>query len=186
MKCLFALLFIALTSLASAQEKPWEFPDPEGTLHSPLAAGDKKGVVLFFVSPYCPTSNTFMPEINRIAEEYAGQFASYMVHADPTIKVTDAYQHTVMFMVKATVILDKEQRLANRVQAKTTPEVVVLAPDGKPLYQGRVNDLYAGPTKRQKKATTQDLRDALDAIQGGKPVLVPRTEAVGCAISGMK
>jgi hypothetical protein len=84
------------------------------------------------------------------------------------------------------VLLDKEQRLAKRVEAKTTPEVVVLAPDGKPLYQGRVNDLYAGPTKRKKQATTKDLRDALDAIQAGKPVAVPRTEAVGCVITGMK
>jgi thiol-disulfide isomerase/thioredoxin len=187
MKHLLSSLLLLLVSmqLSKAQEETWQFPDPEGAMHSPLVVGDKKGIVLFFVSPYCPTANTFMPEINRIAEEYAGQFASYIVHADPGIKVTDAYQHAVMFKVKATVLLDKEQRLAKRVQAKITPEVVVLAADGKALYQGRINDLYLGATKRQKKATTKDLRDALDAIQAGKPVTTARTEAVGCKITGM-
>jgi len=91
-----------------------------------------------------------------------------------------------MFNVKATILLDKEQRLAKRVEARKTPEAAVLAPDGKVLYQGRINDLYLGPTKKQKKATTQELRDALDAIQASKPVATARTEAVGCAITGMK
>lgn len=188
MKKLFPILLLlfTLTSFLKAQETDWEFPDPEGTMHAPLKIGDKKGIVLFFVSPYCPTSNTFMPEINRIADEYAGKFASYIVHADPAIKVTDAYQHAVMFNVKATVLLDKEQRLAKRVDAKITPEVVVLGFDGKALYQGRVNDLYLGPTKKQKKATTQELRDALEAIQSGKPVATARTEAMGCKISGIQ
>ncbi|HYF35910.1 MAG TPA: hypothetical protein VD994_11510 [Prosthecobacter sp.] len=180
------LLFLFAVQL-QAQEKAWEFPDPEGKMHEPLKAGAKKGILLFFVSPYCPTANTLMPEINNIANEYAGDFASYVVHADPAIKVTDAYQHAVMFKVEAaTVLLDAEQRLAKRVQAKITPEAVVLGPDGKVLYQGRVNDLYLGATKRQRKATTRDLRDALEAVQMGKPVAMARTEAVGCKIAGME
>ncbi|MDZ4289640.1 MAG: hypothetical protein U0984_16865 [Prosthecobacter sp.] len=179
------LILVVLTPLLRSQEKAWEFPDPEGAMHAPLAVGDKKGAVLFFVSPYCPTANTLMPEINSIAADYTANFVSYVVHADPSIKVTDAYQHFVMFKVKATVLLDAEQRLAKRVQARITPEAVVLAPDGKVLYQGRINDLYLGPTKRQRKATTRDLRDALDAVQAGKPVATPRVEAVGCKITGM-
>lgn len=186
MKKLLAFLVLSvLASPLSAQEKPWEFPDPEGKMHSPLTAGDKKGIMLFFVSPYCPTANTLMPEINSIVADYAAHFASYIVHADPSIKVTDAYQHFVMFKIKATVLLDTEQRLAKRMQAKITPEAVVLAPDGSVLYQGRINDLYLGATKRQRKATTRDLRDALDAIQSGKPVATPRVEAVGCKIPNL-
>jgi hypothetical protein len=180
-------VFFALACGAAAQEKPWQFPDPEGQMHEPLKAGGKKGVILFFVSPYCPTANTLMPEINAITKDHAADFASYIVHADPAIKVTDAYQHAVLFKIEnATVILDTEQRLAKRVAAKITPEAVVLGPDEKILYQGRVNDLYLGATKRQRKATTRDLRDALEAIQSGKAPPTPRTEAVGCKISGME
>ena len=182
--CLLNVLL--LTNCLLAQEAGWEFPDPEGKLHAPLKVEGKKGVVLFFVSPYCPTANTLMPEINSIAEAHAEHFSSYLIHADPGIKVTDAYQHSVMFKVEVPVLIDSEQRLAKRVGARITPEAVVLSPAGEVLYQGRINDLYLGPTKRQRKATTQELHDALAAIQAGKPVTTPRTQAVGCKISGVQ
>ena len=91
-----------------------------------------------------------------------------------------------MMAIKVPVLLDKDQSLAKLTQARITPEAVVIAPDGKTVYQGRINDLYLGPTKRQRKATTKDLRDALDTIQDGKPASTARTEAVGCKISGLK
>lgn len=180
------LLAACLAPAAKAEEKAFELPDPEGTLHHPLVAGDKKGIIFFFVSPYCPTANSFMPEIGKIADAYGAQFAAYIVHSDPSVKATDAYQQSVMFNVKTTILLDKDQALANKVHARITPEVVVLAPDGKTLYKGRINDLYLGPTKKQKKATTQDLRDALESIQSGKPVAAAHTEAMGCKISGIQ
>ncbi|CAN5715505.1 hypothetical protein BH11VER1_BH11VER1_41590 [soil metagenome] len=168
---------------ANAQEKPWEFADFNGKTHTPLVVGDKKAVVLVFVSAYCPTANTFMPEINRIIAEYEKSFAFYLVHADATLKTEDVYRHAEMFEVKAPVLLDKEQRLAKLTKATITPEVVVLAGNGESIYQGRINDLYLGPTKKQRQATTKDLRDALDAVLAGKPVSNPKTDAVGCKIT---
>jgi thiol-disulfide isomerase/thioredoxin len=165
-----------------------QVPGADGKEHTPLVVpAEKKAAVLCFVSPYCPTSNTFVPELSRIVADFREKFAFYFVHADPDLKLTDVLQHMEMNEIKATVLLDKEQKLARLTQAKVTPEVAVLAPDGRTtLYQGRVNDLYLGPTKRQRQATTKDLRDALDAIQQGKPVANARTEAMGCKITGMK
>ena len=146
----------------------------------------KKAVVLFFVSPYCPTANNFMPEINRIAADYGGAFSFHLVHADADVKQADVLQHTAMHEVMFPVLLDKEQLLAKRTGTTITPEAVVLAADGATLYQGRINDLYLTRTKKQRQPTTKDLRDALDAIQQGKPVAVPKTEAMGCNITGLK
>lgn len=157
-------------------------PGTDAKDHQPLAAGDKKGVVLFFVSPYCPTSNTFMPEMNSIAADFDGAFQFYFVHADADQKPADILQHTELMKVKATVLMDKEQRLLQHTGAKTTPEAVVIGPDGKALYQGRINDLYLGPTKRQRQATTKDLRDALEAIKSGKAVAGEMVAAAGCKI----
>lgn len=187
LSCITTVLCLAPHAQSQAPAE-LQFPGADGKEHAPLVVpAEKKAAVLCFVSPYCPTSNTFVPELNRIVADYSGKFAFYFVHADPDLKLTDVLQHTEMNEIKATVILDKEQKLAKLTQAKITPEVAVLAPDGKTtLYQGRVNDLYLGPTKRQRQATTKDLRDALDAIQEGKPVANARTEAMGCKISGMK
>ena len=180
------LSLIVLTVCVHAQDKSLTLPGADGKDHTPLSVGDKKAAVLFFVSPYCPTSNTFVPEMNRIIADYGAGFAFYLVHSDRDQKLTDILQHTEMNTIKVPVLLDKEQHLARFAHAKITPEVAVIAPDGMTLYQGRINDLYLGATKRQRKATTQELRDALEAIQAGKPVAVAKVEAVGCKISGVE
>jgi len=176
------LAFLLLTSLAPALE----LPGTDGKTHDPLVTGDKKAVVLFFVSPFCSTTKSFMKEINQITTDYSDRVVVYLVHSDPEITNEVAMEHAILSEVKATVLLDKQQVLAKQVQARITPEVVVLSLKSETLYKGRINDLYLGPTKRQRAATTKDLRDALDAVLAGKPVASPQPEAQGCKIGGMK
>ena len=173
----FALL---LTRIATALE----LPATDGKTYDPAAAGDKKAVVLFFVSPFCSTTKSFMKEINQIAADYSDRVVVYLVHSDPEITPEVALEHAILSEVKATVLLDKAQTFAKQQKAKITPEAIVLSPKAETLYQGRINDLYLGPTKRQRAATTKDLRDALDAILSSKPVPTPQHEAQGCKISG--
>jgi len=178
----FILALLLLTSIASALE----LPATDGKSYDPAAAGDKKAVVLFFVSPFCSTTKSFMKEINQITADYSDRVVVYLVHSDPEITNEVAMEHAILSEVKATVLLDKEQALAKQVQARITPEAIVLSPKSETLYQGRINDLYLGPTKRQRAATTKDLRDALDAIVSGKPVPAPQQPAQGCKIGGLK
>ncbi len=185
MKCfLNFLLLLSFASAARAAEKPFEFADLEGKPRTPLVAGEKKAVVLIFVSPFCPTSNSFTPEMNRIAADYGGKFPFYFIEADSDITIADAKKHAETMEIKAPILLDPEQRLVKLTNAKMTPEAVVLAGNGAALYQGRINDLYSTQTKKLKEPKTNDLRDALDAILAGKPVPNPTTKAIGCEISG--
>jgi len=177
----FLLVSLLLTRLATALE----LPATDGKSYDPLAAGGKKAVVLFFVSPFCSTTRPFMPEINQIAADYADRVTFYLIHSDSEITLEVALEHALLSEVKATVLIDKEQQLAKHVQARITPEAVVLSPKADILYQGRINDLYLGPTKRQRAATTQDLRAALDAILTGQPVPAPHPQAQGCKIGGL-
>lgn len=179
-------LFLALaltTATIIAADAPLKLPGADGHEHTPLVVPEgKKAAVLIFVSPYCPTANKFMPEVNRIAAAYAPAFTFHLVHADADVKLADVLQHNEMNQVIIPVLLDRAQLLAKRTGATITPEAVVLGADGTTLYQGRINDLYLGPTKKQRQATTRDLCDALEAIQQGKPVTTPKTEAMGCKI----
>ena len=181
MKLLLCAMLL-FTSIASALE----LPATDGKSYDPASAGDKKAVVLFFVSPFCSTTKSFIKEINQITANYSDRVVIYLVHSDPEITTEVAMEHAILSEVKATVLLDKAQALAKQVQARITPEVVVLSPKSETLYKGRINDLYLGPTKRQRVATTKDLRDALDAILSGKPVASPQPEAQGCKMGGMK
>jgi protein-disulfide isomerase len=166
----------------NASEVEIELSDLAGQMHAPARTDDKPAAVVFFVSPYCPTSNTLMTEINKIIATYGERVKFSMVHAESAVKAEDVQQHLEMFQVKVPVLLDREQKLAKQFQAGITPEVVVVGKGGKVLYQGRINDLYLAATKRQRQAKVHDLRMALDEVLAGKPVTVPKTEAVGCLL----
>lgn len=187
MRAFLSFLLLGWVGLSSgwAELTAIVLPGSDGQEHRPLVlAADKKAVVLIFGSPFCNTANTFLPEINAITEAYQGVFTFYLIHSEADLELTQVMEHKELLGVKATALLDKQQQLVKLTSARITPEVVVISAEGKTLYQGRINDLYLGPTKRQRKATTADLREALDAIVAGKPVSTPTTEAVGCKISG--
>ncbi len=180
---LLALLLPALLpSWVGAKEPGFRLPDLAGREIDPLDCGGGKAVVVFFVSPYCPTSNNFGPEINEIAANFGEDFAFRFIHSDATVTAEDRARHAQLMEFMAPVLDDSAQTLAKHLGASITPEVVVVDPGGKVLYQGRINDLYLGPTRRQREIKNHDLRDALAAIREGKSVATPRTEAMGCSI----
>lgn len=188
MKSLYVLVVLALLIPCLRAEDALKFTGVDGEDYTPLALNGKKAAVLFFVSPFCPTSNNFMPEINQIAADYAEGFAFYIVEAEPDLQLTDILRHVELFTIKSPVLLDPEMKLAKQTGATITPESVVVGADGKVLYQGRVNDLYLTATRKQRQGqpTTKELRDALDAIQAGTPIANAKVPAVGCKISGLK
>jgi hypothetical protein len=181
----FVLFASLLISRPAAAEEPVQLTDIHGKTHMPFLAGAHKAVVLVFVSPFCPTANTLIPEANRIAAEYGDHFAFYFVEADAGLSIADARKHAQTSEIKAPLLLDPRQLLVKRTKARTTPEAVVLGPNGDTLYQGRINDLYLNQTRKLKEPKTHDLRTALDSIAARQPVAVPSTKAVGCSISVM-
>lgn len=152
MRRLLLITLLLITGIASALE----LPGTDSKSYDPMITGEKKAVVLFFVSPFCSTTKSFMKEINQITADYSDRVVVYLVHSDPEITNEVAMEHAILSEVKATVLLDKEQALAKQMQARMTPEAVVLSPKSETLYKGRINDLYLGPTKRQRAATTKD------------------------------
>jgi thiol-disulfide isomerase/thioredoxin len=155
--------------------------DCDGALHRPLELAGRKAAVLIFIARECPISNALAPEINRIAAAYTN-FAFYLVHADPDTQPTEARRHAHDFGFQAPVLLDPEHRLVKLAGASKTPEAVVLNAEGKVLYRGRINDLYASLGKKRAQPTRQDLREALEAITKGKPAPNTETKVVGCSI----
>ena len=77
---------------------------------------------------------------------------------------------------------DPAHTLVRLTGATVTPEAAVLGPQGRLLYEGRIDDRFADFGRAHDLASVHDLRRALDAIQAGKPVAVARTKAVGCDI----
>ena len=180
-----AVLPIILAMAASAHPVlRFALRDTEGVEHHPNEWAQAHAVVLFFVTTDCPLSNGYAPEMNRIGEVYAPRgVLFYGVQGDTTIPDEEVRRHAREYGYRFPALLDPRQILARYTGATVTPEAVVLSSDGAVLYLGRIDNRVEDFGKTRLQATEFDLRDALDAILAGRPVLHPRTRALGCAIT---
>lgn len=156
--------------------------DIDGAERRPFILGDQKASVLIFVTHDCPIANAFAPEIHRIVRHYKPALVKFvLVYSDPDLTDSDIRRHMADYGHRdCAAIHDPGRILADATGAEVTPEAVVIGNQGSIEYRGRINDLYAGFGKRRRAATTDDLRNALDAVLAGKPVSTPRTKAIGC------
>lgn len=178
---LLAFLFSLVATFATAADLTLTAID--GTTQVLPASADGKPTLLFFVSPFCSTTKAFAKEIQQITVDHAAKVRVLIIECDPEVTRDIAIEHATVSEFTAPVLLDAGQALTKLVKATITPEAVLLDAKGSVYYQGRINDLYLGPTKRQREIKTHDLRDALTAIREGKAVATPKTEAMGCAIN---
>jgi hypothetical protein len=65
---------------------------------------------------------------------------------------------------------------------KVTPEAALITPDGKVVYHGRIDDRFRKLGRQVPEPSHRDLRDAVEAVLAGNPVLAPTGPAVGCPI----
>jgi len=140
--------------------------------------------VIFFKTIDCPLSNSYVPEMNRLHQEYSGSgVAFYAVEADTTVADDAVRRHAKEFGFTYPVLIDKRQALARHTGATATPEVAVLSNSGKLLYRGRIDNRVEDFDKRRNVTTEHDLRNALVAVLAGRPVPRATTRVVGCAIN---
>jgi hypothetical protein len=158
-----------------------------GELPVPSFKTAAKANVLIFLTPDCPISNGYAPEIKAIVNDFKNRPVRFFaVHTDPDLKPEAARRHAHEFGLPVAVLLDSRHELVMHSGATITPEVAVLMPDGEVAYRGRIDDTYPGLGKRRNAPSRRDLREALASILAGAPVAVPRTNAVGCYITDLK
>jgi peroxiredoxin len=116
-----------------------------------------KGVVWFTVISSAPGEQGYMTDTQENA------FLAQM-HAAPTA-----------------VLMDPEGKLGRMYSAKTTPEMYVIDPQGKLIYEGAI-DNRPTPDVSDIKGADNYLNDALTEAMAGKPVLQSYTRAYGCSV----
>jgi hypothetical protein len=176
--CLIAGVFAARVMAGSPT-----VVDIAGKLHDPLKPDGRKATVVVFTLPDCPIANAFAPEINRLVADYSAKGVGFfLAHVDRELSAADAQKHATEFSFRCPVLLDSQHTLVKALGATKTPQAFLLGPDGKTLYRGRINNLFADYGQRRQTVTQHDLRNALDAVLGGKLVAQPVTETIGCHI----
>jgi peroxiredoxin len=157
------------------------FSDGSGTSIS-LHSLQKKAIVVACLSFDCPMSKSYLPVLAQLVRDYEGQgvaFFGICAGEEPDLVGQYARNWELPFPLSA----DPHFAIVEALGARITPEVFVV--DGRDFvlrYRGRIDDGYSQRQKKNPKVTRQDLKEALDAVLGGKEVQAPRTEAIGCPI----
>jgi len=140
--------------------------------------------VYAFVAEECPVSIFMAASLKKVAEQYTGSAAFYLVFPMSTSDQASAEifkkeNELTEFVVK----IDKYQMLTKKLGASVTPEVIITGADDTILYKGRINDAYTQPGKKKHSYSRDDLGAALAYIRDGKEMPKPWKPAVGCFIT---
>lgn len=147
------------------------------------SAVTKPLTVYVFLNTECPISQQYISRLADIYQHFSHAGVRFMAlfplqtDTPATIQRFRA-EYKLPFAGKP----DINTQLARHFRVRVTPEVVVMQPDGKVSYQGAIDNWYVDLGKHRPQATQYYLQDALTALSAGKPVVQPRTDAVGCLI----
>lgn len=174
-------LFLVWMLIAAGQPAPVR--DIDGRAIAPFKAAQKANVLLFVTSD-CPISNGYAPTIQRLCTQYEKRGVSCsLFYEDAAIEPAAVRKHLEEYRYRGvTAAIDSHSAIARQAGATVTPQAVVIDATGQVRYSGRIDDKYVELGKQRRVVTQHDLRDAVDAVLGGRRVANAETPAVGCYI----
>lgn len=192
----FALSFLALLSSAAfAAASPGQSA-PDFTLSDTagkaVKLSDYKGkwVVLEWVNPGCPFVQRHYGSKNMqgLQKEYGGKEVVWLSvnSTNPSnydyLKPADlgAWMQKEGGSPRAT-LMDEKGEAGRAYGARTTPQMVVINPEGKLLYNGAIDDRRSASLEETKGAKNY-VRAALTEGMSGKPVTVAVSTPYGCSV----
>ena len=194
-------ILITLTSLAAGAVFAFD-PPPVGSAAPDFSLADAKGethslsqykgkyVVLEWFNPQCPFVKKHYGSGNmqKLQEQYTSKDVVWLTinsSAPGTLgaltpeqaeeKMTEWKTH------ETALLLDSEGKAGRAYGAKNTPNMVVINPEGKIVYEGAI-DNKATPNPADIPSSTNYVKVALDESFAGKPVTTSRTKPYGCAV----
>ena len=163
--------------------------DAKGATHS-LSQYKGKYVVLEWFNPECPFVKKHYGSDNmqKLQQEYTDKGVVWLTidsnAAGTEGNMTPEQAQKIMASWKThqtALLLDPESAVAKLYGAKNTPNMVVINPEGKIVYDGAI-DSKASPNPADIPSSTNYVKAALDESLGGKSVSNPTTKPYGCSV----
>src|SRR5207253_3562708 len=179
---LLALSSLVATTLFAADSPPvgaaapdFSLPDASGKTHS-LSEYKGKYVVLEWFNPECPFVKKHYGSDNmqKLQSEYTGKGVVWLTidsnapGSEGNITAEQAKKIMESWKTKQTaLLLDPDSKVAKLYGAKNTPNMVVISPEGKIVYEGAI-DSKASPNPADIPSSTNYVKAALDESLAGK------------------
>ena len=188
-----SLLIVALAAIAGsgrnatdlpappaigAMIEDFKLPDADGAQHTLNSLKGKNGAVIIFIATRCPVSNGYNDRMEKLAEDYQSKGINVIgINSNSTEPASEVKSHAAEKHLTFAILKDDGNKIADRFGANHTPEAYVIDASGKLVYHGRIDN-----SQKIEAITSNDLRDALDAVLAGKPIQKTTSVAFGCSI----
>lgn len=176
--------------------QPFTLKDAHGNEHDLSEYLGKKVIVLDFWNMNCPVSKGYEERLKALCKKYgkpagsesakAGSKSAQKDDAKVVFFAIDSNKTNDLDAIKEyakehnlpyPVLKDWENKIADKFDARVTPEIFVIGKDKKIKYHGPIDD-----SQNPEKIENQYLRDALDALLNDKEVEAKEKRAFGCTI----
>jgi peroxiredoxin len=189
------LAAVALAAVAHAAPEvgapapAFTLTDSNGQAHS-LSDFQGKFVVLEWLNHGCPfvVKHYQSGNMQNLQKEYTGKDVVWLSivssapgkqgHMSP--EETNAAKAEKGSAATA-VLLDEDGTVGKLYDAKVTPELFVINPDGNLVYAGAIDDKKSTDVADVEGAVNY-VKQALDEALAGQPVSTPKTDAYGCSV----
>ena len=195
MKLKFALAALMFASAAAAAPKIGE-PAPgfslQGSDGKAHALADYKGkyVVLEWTNDGCPFvrkhyGSGTMQALQKDETRKGVAWLTIVSSAPGKEGFVDAAQANALTKARGAaptaVLLDPTGEVGHKYEARTTPHMFIVAPDGKLIYMGGIDSIASADAEDIPKATPY-VKVALSEAMAGKAVTNAVTKPYGCSV----
>lgn len=179
-------LFLS-ASVAIAQEKAeLGKPAPQFTLNDStgkavsLADHVGKVVVLEWINPECPfvVRHYEAGTMKNLAQKYDGKVVWLAINTTSSATPADNATWISKYSLPYAILSDQNGTVGKAYEAKTTPHMYIIDPQGKLVYRGGIDDDPQG----SKADKTNYVAKALDQVLAGQTVAQAETRSYGCSV----
>jgi peroxiredoxin len=195
------LLLTALTTTIAAALYAADSP-PVGSSAPDFSATDSKGkkhslseykgkyVVLEWFNPECPFVKKHYGggNMQKLQQNFTSKGVTWLTidsnapGKEGSLKPDEANKTIANWKVNSTaLLLDPDGKVGKAYGAKNTPQMFVINPEGKIVYEGAI-DSKASPNPDDIPSSTNYVKVALEESMAGKQVTTPSSRPYGCSV----
>jgi peroxiredoxin len=204
MRKLLSLVLISIMSLAlyaqtshpilavGSKAPDFALPGVDGRIHKLSDYANSPVLVVVFTCDHCPIAQMYESRIEKLYEDYSKRGVTVVAIEgnDPSATTIDELDSSdlgdtlnemkIRYQYKHLhypYLYDGDTQAVTRAYGpQATPHVFIFDKNRTLRYEGRFDNSY-----RIEKVTTQNARDAVDALLAGKPIAVTHTGVFGCS-----